>query len=170
MRHALSPLIGMTLGCVLAALSSVAAAQTAPPAVATDHVAGPVAWSQLSPDQRRLLAPLHDQWQQLPAARQQRLATHADQWAGLSPEHQQLIRQRLARWAAMTPIQRRELRANARAFRELPPAERARVSAAYRHFQMMSPAERRALRERWAAEHPNSAAPIPMHPPASHGR
>lgn len=137
----------------------------------------PLAWSALSTDQQRMLAPLQGQWNQLQPARQRRLAEHAQHWATLPPEHRQQIRERLHRWSTMTPEQRHRVRENARAFHDLSPAERAKVSEAFRKFQSLPPAERRALRERWrtmtpeqrhrwATEHADK--PIPMHPPASH--
>lgn len=125
----------------------------------------PLPWSNLSADQQRMLAPVHDQWGQLRPGRQHQLAQNAMRWANLPPQRQQQIRQRLARWAAMTPEQRSQARANARAFQNLTPEERAKVNAAFRRFQSLPPAERRALlqrwraltpqqRKRWAAEHP----------------
>ena len=135
----------------------------------------PLAWSGLSADQQRMLAPLQGQWNQLEPARQRRLAERARHWATLPPEHRQQIRERLHRWAMMTPEQRRQLRANTRAFHDLTPAERAKVSEAFHKFQSLPPAERRALRERWRAMSPqqrmrwaadDADKPIPMHPPA----
>ena len=137
----------------------------------------PLAWSSLSPEQQRVLAPVQGQWNQLQPQRQQWFATRAQHWATLPPKQQRQIRKRLTRWAEMTPAQRLQLRENARAFHDLTPTDRAKVSAAFRMFQSLSPAERRALRERWrtmppqqrsrwASQHPDK--PIPMHPPPEH--
>ena len=135
----------------------------------------PLAWSSLSADQQRMLAPLQGEWSRMHPMRQHRLAEHALHWATLPPERQQQIRERLTRWTKMTPEQRRQLRENARIFHDLTPAERAKVSEAFRKFQSLPPAERRALRERWhtmtpeqrrrwATEHADK--PLPLRPPA----
>jgi len=161
-------------GAGLAQASSARPMQGAPE-VAPAKADAPLAWSGLTADQQRMLAPLQGQWDQMQPARQHRLAEHALHWANLSPERQQQIRERLTRWMQMTPAQRRQLRENARVFHNLTPAERAKVSKAFRKFQSLPPAERRALRERWrtmtpeqrrrwAIEHADK--PIPMRPPA----
>jgi len=149
--------------------------QNAPSESVNAGTAQPLAWSALSADQQRMLAPLQGQWDQLQPARQRRLAERARHWATLPPEHRQQIRERLRRWATMTPEQRRQLHENTRAFHDLSPAERAKVNEAFRKFQSLPPAERRALRERWRAMSPeqrhrwateHADKPIPAHPPA----
>lgn len=138
----------------------------------------PLAWSSLSADQQRMLAPLQGEWNQMHPARQHRLAEHAVHWAALPPQHQDQIRERLTRWANMTPEQRRQVRENARAFHNLTPAERAKVSEAFRKFQSLPPEQRRALRERWRTMTPEQRRrwatgqadnPVPMHAPAHRG-
>jgi hypothetical protein len=167
----------------LAAAPCATFAQTTPPILMQNALsesvnagtAQPLAWSALSADQQRMLAPLQGQWDQLQPARQRRLAERARHWATLPPEHRQQIRERLRRWATMTPEQRRQLHENTRAFHDLSPAERAKVNEAFRKFQSLPPAERRALRERWRAMSPeqrhrwateHADKPIPAHPPA----
>lgn len=131
----------------------------------------PLAWSSLSAEQQRMLAPVRNQWDQMQPGRQRHLAEHANHWADLPPQRQQQIQQRLTRWANMTPEQRRQLRDNARAFHDLTPEQRAKVRAAYERFRALSPAERKALRERWHAMPPAQRThwanehPMPMHPP-----
>lgn len=163
-------------------------AQTAPtiptpsegrgPPARNDAPEPPLAWSNLSPGQQRMLAPLQDQWEQMRPAHQHRLAEHALHWASLPAARQARIREHLARWAAMTPQQRQQLRENARAFHDLTPEQRAKIRAAYQRFRALPPDARKSLRERWramppaermhwATEHPDQ--PIPAHPPAHHG-
>lgn len=146
------------------------------PTAKADPQATPLAWSAMSTQQQRMLAPLQDQWSRMHPARQHRLAERAQHWANLPPPRQQQIRERLTRWARMTPAQRRQLRENARAFHRLTPQERTRVSEAFRKFQSLPPAQRRALRERWRAMSPQqrmhwteqrSESPPPSHPTAS---
>jgi hypothetical protein len=152
--------------------------QHAPRAASADDNARhpPLAWSDLSPSQQRMLEPLHKQWDQLKPGRQHHLARGAQHWSTLPPGQQQQIRERLTRWARMTPQQRLQLREKMRAFHEMTPEERAKVSAAFRKFQSLPPAERRALRERWRRMPPKQRMhwaerhgdqPIPMQPPAS---
>jgi hypothetical protein len=178
------PMLTMALLAACLAMAPCAASAQAGPPIPMQSASSepanaeqqPLAWSALSADQQRMLAPLQGQWNQLQPARQRRLAERAQHWATLPPEHRQQIRERLHRWATMTPEQRRQVRENARAFHNLSPAERAKVSEAFRKFQSLPPAERHALHERWRAMSPqqrmrwaagDADKSIPLHPPAA---
>jgi hypothetical protein len=112
-------------------------------------------WSQLSNDQRNMLAPLQSQWDQLAPRRQQRLAERSQGWEQLPPERRQMIGERLQRWAQMTPEQRQAAARGAHKFRNLSDADRERLKDTYRRFQALPPEERRALLQKWRAEHAN---------------
>lgn len=175
----------LATSCLVVAPSAFAQATSATTAQDAAHAGmeanvpkQPLAWSSLSAEQQRMLAPVRNQWDQMQPGRQRHLAEHANHWADLPPQRQQQIQQRLTRWANMTPEQRRQLRDNARAFHDLTPEQRAKVRAAYERFRALSPAERQALRERWqkmppaqrmhwADEHPEHSPP--MRPPPHRG-
>ena len=118
-----------------------------------DHATA-VPWSQLSNDQRDLLAPLKSQWDRLPPRRQQRLAVHAQDWAQLPPARRQMIGERLQHWAQMSPQQRQAAARGAHAFRKLPDADRQRLMETYQRFQALPPEQQRALMQQWRAQHP----------------
>jgi len=117
-----------------------------------DTKAAALPWSQLSPSQRVMLAPLQSQWDQLPPYRQQRMAAHADQWMQLPPERRAQIQQRMTRWAQMTPEQRRDAAHGEETFRAMPEADRQRVLDAYQHFQSLTPEQRKQLMQRFREE------------------
>ena len=52
-------------------------------------------WSALTPDEQKVLAPLHDTWDQLPALKQQRLRRGAQRWDTLTPEQRAKVEERL---------------------------------------------------------------------------
>ena len=158
----LQPLLGACL--VIASLLASGAAfaqqdapiparQSARGAPASNHgePATPLAWSQLTTAQQRVLAPVQGQWTDFTAKRQQHRAQHADRWAALPPAKQQRIRDRLTHWASRPPAERQKLRQRLIRFQHLPPAEQARIRAAFQRFRALPPTERRALRERWRA-------------------
>lgn len=112
-----------------------------------------IAWSQLSNDQRSMLAPLQSQWDQLAPRRQQRLAERAQGWAQLPPERRRMIGERLQRWAQMSPEQRQAAARGANKFRNLSDADRQRLMETYRRFKSLPPEQRRELMQQWRAQH-----------------
>ena len=119
-----------------------------------DQHATAVPWSQLSVDQRNMLAPLQSQWDQLPPRRQQRLAQRAQGWAQLPPARRQMIGERLQHWAQMSPQQRQAAARGAHAFQNLSDADRQRLMDTYRRFQALPPQQRRTLMHLWREQHP----------------
>jgi hypothetical protein len=115
--------------------------------------ASAIPWSQLSNDQRSMLAPLQSQWDQLAPRRQQRLAERSQEWSQLPPERRLKISDRLQRWAQMSPEQRQAAARGAHRFRNLSDADRQRLMDTYRRFQELPPEQRRALLQKWRAQH-----------------
>jgi hypothetical protein len=112
-------------------------------------------WSQLSNDQRSMLAPLQSQWDQLAPRRQQRLAERSQEWAQLPPDRRQMIDDRLQRWAQMTPEQRQAAARGAHRFRNLSDADRQRLIEVRQRFRDLPPDQQRALIQQWRAQHAN---------------
>jgi len=127
---------------------------SAQPADVAAPSAAPVAWTSLTADQQRLLAPVQSQWPQLPPRQQQRLIRRAERWQTLPPEAQERARARLARFAAMTPDERAAARQRLHEFQQLPPEEKQRIREARQRFHDMTPEERRALREQFESAQP----------------
>ena len=127
-------------------------------------------WSQLSNDQRSMLAPLQSQWDQLAPRRQQRLAERSQEWVQLPPERRQMIGERLQRWAQMTPEQRQAAARGAHKFRNLPDADRQRLIEVRQRFRALPPDQQRALIQQWRAQHANergmrATSPLQDNPP-----
>jgi hypothetical protein len=160
-RRAPTIALAFALACALPGLAL--AMQDQPDAQSADAVTPrvAVAWSSLTPEQQRLLAPIESQWQQLAPRQQQRLVRRAERWQRLPPDAQDRARDRLARYAAMTPAQRAAARQRLHEFQQLPPEEKQRMREAWRRFHDLSPEQRRALREEFEKSEP---ADSPQHP------
>ena len=84
-RPFIALLVSACLSCLMPGVSSAAnapgtaAAKDAPPATG-------VPWSQLAPEQQRVLEPYRERWNQLPPERQQAIARGAERWQQMSPE------------------------------------------------------------------------------------
>ena len=78
-------------------------------------------WSQLSPQDQQVLAPLAGEWSQLPGYQQQRLRAAAKQYPKLQPIQRERFQERVHEWAAMTPDQRKAARETFQGLQRLPP-------------------------------------------------
>ncbi|HQA11179.1 DUF3106 domain-containing protein, partial [Zoogloea sp.] len=64
------------------------------------------AWSDLTPDQQRTLAPLAREWRDLPDERKRKWAGIANRFPGYTPEEQSRLQGRMETWFSLTPEQR----------------------------------------------------------------
>ena len=96
---------GIAAGALLA-LSL--AAQAAEPTAGTTPG---VAWSQLSGEQQKLLAPLEGKWATLPPEKQAALAKGATRWESMTPEQRARAKDRFQQWRELPPAEREQLRA-----------------------------------------------------------
>jgi len=125
-----------------------------PPAASAEVEPAQVPWSDLTPTEQDLLAPVSDQWQQLTPHQQQRLRRKAERWQDLGPVRREIVQQRLSRFATMTPEQRAAARQRFKAFQQLPPEQKARMREAFRRYHALPPEQRRELRERFENSQP----------------
>ena len=108
------------------------------------------AWTELTPAQQQVLAPLQPDWDTLEAERKRKWIGIAKRYPKMKPEEQERVHRRMQAWAKLTPEQRRQARENYRAiskvkqenknkkktlaqqwadYQALPPEERAKVQA-----------------------------------------
>jgi hypothetical protein len=63
-------------------------------------------WSQLTPQEQKVLAPLAPEWDKLDAQRKQKWRGLAQRYPKMSPDEQQRIQQQMNTWARLTPQER----------------------------------------------------------------
>ncbi|MDY6984099.1 MAG: DUF3106 domain-containing protein, partial [Pseudomonadota bacterium] len=56
------------------------------------------AWSELSDDQRALLAPFEERWDGIPVERRQDILDGMRRWQAMTPEQQEQARRRFDEW------------------------------------------------------------------------
>lgn len=137
------------LGIVLALgllLPSTALAQRSSPA-----------WSQLTPEQQRILAPIHGEWDKLDAPRKQKWIGVAQRYPRMTSSEQERLQRRMKEWAALSPEQRQAAREKYREFEQLPPEERQSMRAKWEKFQEAQAAKE--AEKRAAAEAADAVAP-----------
>lgn len=93
------------------------------------------AWSELTPAQQKVLAPLEAEWNSLDATRRKKWVTIADRYPKMKPQEQQRLQKRMADWVKLTPEQRQAARQKYQTVRKLPPEQRREVAAQWQRYQ-----------------------------------
>lgn len=120
---------------------------------------GPIAWNDLSPAQRSVLAPLERDWKTVTPERQQKWAAVAKRFPVMPPDERARVQQRLADWSRLSPQERASARLNFTEARQLSPQERQQQWDAYSAL----PADQRSALAARAqrADRPRSTPPAP---------
>lgn len=104
-------------------------------------------WYRLSPEERRILAPVAPEWDHLPGEQQERLKGAARKYPSMRPIQKERFEARVRDWAAMTPQQRREARETYKGLRKLPPEKQHELRERWLERQRSGePGESRAQR------------------------
>ncbi len=77
-------------------------------------------WSELSPKQQAVLAPIAAEWDNLDTVRRKKWVTIANRYPKMQPDEQMRLQNRMQAWATLTPAERREARENYKTLRQLP--------------------------------------------------
>ena len=117
---------------------SAAAAQSKPE---TKKPAKP-SWSELTPAQQQVLAPLQPEWEQLDTTRRRKWISIADRLPTMKQADKERLQKRMQEWAQLTPDERRAARERYQALKKLPPRERKEVREKWQEYQQsQTPAE-----------------------------
>jgi hypothetical protein len=110
--------------------------------------AGGPRWNELTPEQRRVLAPLSNDWNSIDDRGKERWLGVAGRFPKMPPEEQQRANQRMVEWSHMTPQQRTQARLNFQESRGVSKEER---QARWQAYQALPEEEKRELAKRAAA-------------------
>ena len=140
------PLARLLAALAVALIGPLATARAQPAAVKRAPVesSGP-SWSSLTPEQRKVLAPLQNDWPSIDAPRKSKWLDLAGRYPKMPPGDQQRVQERMAEWARMTPQERAQARLNYQQAKQLPKQERQDQWHAY---QALPESERKALATR----------------------
>ena len=101
------------------------------------------AWSELTPAQKQVLAPLQGEWDALDTTRRKKWIAIADRYPKMKPEEQQRLQKRMTDWAKLTPAERQQAREK------------------YQQMRKLSAARRQQLQEQWEEYQQSLAPPAP---------
>ncbi|MFN7085879.1 MAG: DUF3106 domain-containing protein [Burkholderiales bacterium] len=123
-----------TLVALIVSLCIVFPAAAAQSKAASPKTAKP-AWTELSPAQQQILAPLAAEWEKMDTTRRKKWIAIAERYPKMKPQEQERLQTRMKAWAALTPEQRREAREKYQAVRKLPPEKRKEVQQRWQQYQ-----------------------------------
>ena len=97
------------------------------------------AWSELTPAQQQVLAPLQADWEQLDTTRRKKWMAIADRYPTMKPAQQQRLQKRMQEWAQLTPEERRAARERYQTLKKLPPEQRREVKEKWQERRSAPP-------------------------------
>ena len=97
-------------------------------------------WSQLTPEQQQVLAPLSSDWNNFDDLQRKKWLLTAKRYPKLKPEQQQRLQTQMRRWAELTPEQRRIARENYKKLAKQPPEKREVVKQKWQENQQLKQA------------------------------
>ena len=128
-----------TLIAIILCLSFVApvsaAAPVQPKPAATQTKPAKPDWSELTPAQQAVLAPLKQDWSTLDTLGRKKWVKVADGYPKMKPDAQKRLQARMQDWAKLTPEQRRVAREKFLAIKKMPPEKRAHVKSQWQQYQ-----------------------------------
>ncbi len=77
---------------------------------------GMVKWAQLTPEQKKVLAPLGAEWDTLRPWQREKMLDIARDYPKMDAKKQERVKQRLISWSRMTPYERENARAAINSF------------------------------------------------------
>lgn len=104
----------------------------------------PLRWAQLTPQQRKILAPLAGLWDELDDVRKKKWLGIAERYPRLKPDQQEKLQARMVEWASMSAEQRRKAREQFALIKTVPNETKSR---AWESYLQLSENERKKLAE-----------------------
>jgi len=156
----------------VAILAAITLSLALPPARAvTTAAAGQTKWSELTPQQKQILAPLAKDWDGFGDSRRKKWLGIAKRYPTMTPEQQQRVRDQMKPWASLTPAERSVARANFNKKKKETPEQRESRRKKWEQYQALPEAEKKKFREKAARKTPpkrtaSGSLPRPLtHPP-----
>jgi hypothetical protein len=120
-------------------------------------------WDKLTPQQRKILAPLASQWDELDDIRKKKWLAITERYARLKPDQQAKLQARMVEWASMSVEQRRKAREQFAVIKTVPSETKSQAWASY---LQLSDVERKQLADRELARQKPNIVTAPSHGPA----
>lgn len=105
-------------------------------------------WSQLTPEQRAILAPLEKEWGEMDAFRRKKWIGIAQRYPSMTPTEQASIQRNMRDWARLAPEERQLAREKYKSLLRIDPEERAAIKQKWEEYSALSEQEKAHLRSK----------------------
>ena len=105
-------------------------------------------WSELTVQQKTVLAPLSDDWDSLEYHRQKRWLGIVSRFSSMTPKEQRRIQIRMQEWGKLTDDERQQARENYISAKQLPIEKKRELKKKWEEYSSLPAEERARLRER----------------------
>lgn len=109
-------------------------------------------WTELTVEQRVILAPLADGWDALEYNRQKKWLGITRVFPTLTPEEQRRMQVQMQEWAKLTPEQRRQAREQFLTTNKLPPEKKQELKQKWEEYSSLPEEEKERLKQQAAAK------------------
>jgi hypothetical protein len=123
------------------------------------------AWSQLSPQQKNILAPLARDWDELESIRKKKWLGIAERYPNMKPDEQQRMQDRMREWSRLSSTERSKVRDTYKDFKQLPPEQKQVVKQKWDAYSSLPAEERDRIRS--SGKSSKLLAPAASAPPES---
>jgi hypothetical protein len=116
----------------------------------SENALADTSWSELSPKQQELLAPLKNDWNSMTNAQQERWLKVGRKYETEPVERQAIMRERVSTWSELTPREKAAARENYKALKEKRQGER---NSSWNSYQSLDPKQRDEFKEKKTTNH-----------------
>ncbi len=103
-------------------------------------------WSELTPDQKHVLAPLSAEWDKMESFRRKKWLGIAQRYQSLTPDEQARMQRRMTDWAKLTPDERKRARDKYKSLQKDPPEKKQAVKLKWQEYKELPESERARLK------------------------
>ncbi len=111
-------------------------------------------WSELSAEQRSMLADHQGEWGGYSVKRQKRLASGANRWLTMTDVQRSQVLKSFERWGGLSQEQQSRVQKNFKKFQTFSKAEKAKLKQLRERFKAMPDQQRSAVRKLWKQMEP----------------
>lgn len=107
-------------------------------------------WTELSPEQRTILAPLVNDWNSMESDRRKKWLGIAERYSAMTPEEKTRIQRRMKEWTRLSPEERKVARDGFTSLQNAPQEHRSAMKATikqqWQQYQELQESEKQRLR------------------------
>ncbi len=152
------------IGGIILCLSLTSTYAFEPPTTAVIGTPPQPSWTQLSLQQKKVLAPLVNDWDKLEDISRKKWLGVAERYPSMKPNEQKRMQNRMREWADLSPAQRAKIRDSYKDFNQLPPEQKKVVKKKWEAYSNLSSEEQQRVREQGKSANllapPAEAAPV----------